>query len=261
MVFDARPPFTVLKTIATGPITNHVDFASTPRGLFAYVSVGGMNQVQVFRTTDFAKIVTIPVGALPYGIWPSRDGSRMFVGLENADALAVINTATNAVMANIPIGQGPQALAYVPDAVPTGPGTAGLEQLGLAGEATHFVLVPAGRAVPRDENSNRLTSVTLFNQGLTQVLQASVTGLNPKEMYVLALSNAANGSGALEPLAAFTTNPAGAAIVNAVGPIRQRVRDATNTSRRYLVIVKGTPDRLDALVQVQAPDVNARGKQ
>jgi DNA-binding beta-propeller fold protein YncE len=25
-VFDARPPFTMLKTIETGPITNHVNF-------------------------------------------------------------------------------------------------------------------------------------------------------------------------------------------------------------------------------------------
>ncbi len=35
MVFDGRPPFAVLKTIDTGPITNHVNFARTPRGQFA----------------------------------------------------------------------------------------------------------------------------------------------------------------------------------------------------------------------------------
>ena len=29
MVFDAKPPFAVLKTIDTGPITNHVNFART----------------------------------------------------------------------------------------------------------------------------------------------------------------------------------------------------------------------------------------
>src|SRR5499433_1593825 len=50
MVFDARPPFTVLKTIDTGPITNHVHFARTARGTFAYVTVGGVHEVQVFRT-------------------------------------------------------------------------------------------------------------------------------------------------------------------------------------------------------------------
>jgi DNA-binding beta-propeller fold protein YncE len=95
IVFDARPPFAVLTSIATGPITNHVNFANTPRGILAYVSVGGLNQVQVFRTSDFAKIAAIPIGRLPHGVWPSGDGSRIYVGLENADALAVISTANN----------------------------------------------------------------------------------------------------------------------------------------------------------------------
>ena len=45
--------------------------------------------------------------------------------------------------------------------------------------------------------------------GADQVLQASVTGLEPKQPYVLALAAEPNGEGALEPLAAFMTNPAG----------------------------------------------------
>src|SRR5712664_1286957 len=40
MVFDARPPFSVLKTLVTGPITNRVNFAHNARGTFAYVTVG-----------------------------------------------------------------------------------------------------------------------------------------------------------------------------------------------------------------------------
>jgi YVTN family beta-propeller protein len=68
MVFDAHPPFSVLKTIDTGPITNHVNFAHNERGTFAYVTVGGLNEVQVFRTEDFSKVATIPVGKLPHGI-------------------------------------------------------------------------------------------------------------------------------------------------------------------------------------------------
>ena len=72
----------------------------------------------MFRTDDFSQVATIPVGNLPHGIWPSGDGTRIYVGLENADALAAIDTATNKVVANIPIGQAPQAIAYVPDAAP-----------------------------------------------------------------------------------------------------------------------------------------------
>jgi DNA-binding beta-propeller fold protein YncE len=37
----------------------------------------------VFHTDDF-EFATIPVGDLPHGIWPSGDGTRVYVGLENA---------------------------------------------------------------------------------------------------------------------------------------------------------------------------------
>ena len=74
------------------------------------------------------------------------------------------------------------------------------------------------------------TSVSLFDQGLAQVLQASVTGLQPKQPYVLALAHERDGQGPLEPLAAFMTNPAGSAIVNAIGPIRQVVHGEDRTS-------------------------------
>src|SRR3984885_14727220 len=70
-VFDARPPFTLRKTLDTGPITNHVNFARTAKGIFAYVTIGGLNQVKVFRTEDFSQIATIAVGNLPHGVWPS----------------------------------------------------------------------------------------------------------------------------------------------------------------------------------------------
>ena len=47
------------------------------------------------------------------------------------------------------------------------------------------------------------------------------------------------------------TNPAGAAIVNAIGPIRQVVRGEGQTMRRYLVIAPGTATDHRAPVQVQ----------
>jgi YVTN family beta-propeller protein len=245
-VFDAHPPFAILKTLDTGPITNHVNFARNARGTFAYLTIGGSNEVKVFRTDTFEQVAVIPVGSLPHGIWPSGDGTRMYVGLENADALAAIDTSTNKVIATIPIGQGGQALAYVPNAVPEGDGTQNLQPLGAAGVAAHLALAPYGKAEGRAS-----TSVTLFDQGLTQVLQAAVTGLAPKQPYVLALARQADGSGPLEALASFTTNPAGAAIVNALGPIRQIVQNETKADRRYLVIVPGTPDKPGSPVQVQ----------
>jgi YVTN family beta-propeller protein len=245
MAFDARPPFAVLKTLNTGPITNHVNFVRNAHGQFAYVTVGGRNEVQVFQTENFSKVATIAVGKLPHGIWPSGDGARVYVGLELDDVLAVIDTLTNQVIGNVPIGQAPQAVVYIPDAVPDSSGLANLQQLGVAGRVASVTLAPAGTEGPAP------TSVSLFDQGLVQVLQAAPTGLEPQQPYVLALSNRVDGGGPLQSLAAFTTNPAGSAIVNAIGPIRQLVRDAPLAARRYLVIATGTADRLGATVQVQ----------
>ena len=48
------------------------------------------------------------------------------------------------------------------------------------------------------------------------------------------------------------TNPAGAAVVNAIGPIRQLVRGEDKVQPCYLVIAPGTVENLGAPVQVQA---------
>ncbi len=246
-VFNARPPFNLIKTIDTGPITNHVNFAHTAKGTFAYVTIGGLNEVKVFRTDDFSQVATIPVGNLPHGVWPSGDGTRVYVGLENADALAAIDTATNNVIANVPIGQAPQAIAYVPNAAPNPDDRQNLQALGVAGQVAHLALAPKEGA----KDGKAPTSVSLFDQGLIQILQASVTGLQPKQKYVLALAEHEDGSGPLQPLAAFTTNPAGSAIVNATGPIRQIVNDPATSQRRYLVIAPGDATKFGEVVQVQ----------
>jgi YVTN family beta-propeller protein len=248
-VFNAKPPFNLIKTLDTGPISNHINFARTAKGTFAYVTVGGINEVKVFRTDDFSQVATIEVGKLPHGVWPSGDGSRIYVGLENDDALAAIDTATNAVIATIPIGQAPQAIAYVPGAAPNPDDRQNLESLGVAGRVAQLTLAPKA-AAPEGKPP---TSVSLFDQGLIQVLEASVTGLEPKQKYVLALADKPDGSGSLQPLAAFMTNPAGSAIVNAAGPIRQIVQDASEAARRYLVIAPGDAQKFGEAVQVQSP--------
>jgi YVTN family beta-propeller protein len=262
-VFDARPPFSVLKILDTGPITNHVNIVHNANGTFAYVTIGGLNQVQVFRTDDFSKVATIPTGQLPHGVWPSGDGTRVYVGLENDDRIAAIDTLTNTVIATSPIGQAPQAVVYVPDAVsvvsnganqamttmmavPGGAGAENLQSLGVAGQSTQLWLVPPGQKL-----ENAPTSVSLSDQGLVQVLEAAVTGLEPGKPYLLALSTDASGAGALEPLQGFMTNPAGAAIVNAIGPIRQVVRGEESIPRRHLVIVPGTAGNHGGPVQVE----------
>jgi hypothetical protein len=72
------------------------------------------------------------------------------------------------------------------------------------------------------------------------MLEAAVTGLQPMQPYVIALSPQPDGSGPIVPLADFTTNAAGAQVVTALGPIREIVQGEVEVPRRYLVILNGT---------------------
>lgn len=249
VAFEAKPPFHVLGTFDTGPITNHVNFAVTKQGQLAYVTVGGLDQVKVFRTSDFALITTIPVGALPHGVWPSGDGRRIYVGLENDDKLAVIDTTSQKVVTNIDIGQAPQAVAYVVNAVSDiGVPGANLQPLGVAGSVAKLSLSDI------NGSDRAVTRVTLFDQGLVQVLQASATHLQPGQTYVVALAAQADGGGALQALASFKANAAGAAIVNASGPIRQLVTADASDNRRWLVIAEVHDGKSASVIQRQDPE-------
>jgi YVTN family beta-propeller protein len=251
MVFEAKPPFRHLTTLSPGPLTNHVNFARTKDGQLAYVTVGGLNEVQVYRTSDFGRAATIPTGDLPHGLWPSGDGTRMYVALENADAVAVIDTTAQKVVATIPGGHAGQALVYVPRAVPEGAQAQNLKPVSQVGAATHLRLAPV-------QGQGPATTVALFDQGLTQVVQAAAAGLEPKKPYVLLLSDRPDGGGQREPIARFMANPAGAAVVNAVGPIRQLVKPVSPSQaapRRYLAIASVAPDgTVGTPVQVQVDE-------
>ena len=142
-VFSAKPPFAQIALFETGPLTNHVNFATNRNGKFAYLTIGGANEVKAYRRGAKPELVaTIPVGDLPHGIWPSGDGTRVYVALENGEHAVAIDTLSNKVIANIPIGQTTQALVYVPGAVPEGDGTSNLMPLGVAGEVLHIEMLP-----------------------------------------------------------------------------------------------------------------------
>jgi len=106
----------------------------------------------------------------------------------------------------------------VPNAVPNDNGTQGLQPLGANGLATHLSLVSPNHDKAMND-TNAPTSISLFDQGFVQILQAAVTALEPMQPYVLALSHNLNGSGTLEPLQQFMTRQDGSAIVNTIGPI------------------------------------------
>ncbi len=242
-VFDAKPPFEVIAVIDTGPITNHVNIVRTAAGQFAYVTVGALNVVKVFTTDAAPKpVATIPTGDLPHGLWPSGDGSMIAVGLENANAVALIDTATNTVTTTIASGQAPQGMVWISNAVPFGDGLQTLEPLAKAGDAAHLSLVKPG-------TTTVLTTATVNNQGLVDIVQAAVSGLAPKQAYFLATSAAIDGSGSLMPIAKFMTNPAGAAIVDAVGALRTALAGDGVAPRRYLVVATEQDGKPGTVVQ------------
>src|SRR5277367_3769965 len=61
-VFSAQPPFEQRALLETGPITNHVNFVNNRNGKFTYLTIGGANQVKVYRRgTMLGLIATIAV--------------------------------------------------------------------------------------------------------------------------------------------------------------------------------------------------------
>src|SRR5262249_30204269 len=156
-------------------------------------------------------------GDLPHGIWGSGDGTRVYVGLENQDAVLAIDTLANRILATIPIGQQPQALVYVPEAVPEGDGTANLKPLADAGKAAHLTL-----SAPEDTGGRASATVSVNSLGPLDLLQMAASGLKAGQMYRLWLVSARNPPyGQKQELAMFKTNPAGAQIVQTLGPFRQ----------------------------------------
>ena len=216
-VISAKPPFRTLHVLDTGPITNHVTFVTNAAERFAYVTVGGKNQVLVFRRDTASSpelIATIQTGDLPHGIWSSGDGGRIYVGLENGDSVQAIDTATNRPVATIPVGQLPQALVYVPNAVASESGTANLKPLGLASEALHLELTP-----PPGVASAAHASVAINSLGPIDHLQIAATGLEPGKKYRVLLV----GGEEPQELVIFTAGIGGAAIAQTLGPLKRAI--------------------------------------
>ena len=237
-VYSAKPPFEQQAILDTGPITNHVNFVNNRNGKFAYVTIGGANEVKAYRRGAKPELVaTIPVGDLPHGIWPSGDGTRVYVGLENGEHAVAIDTLSNKIIANIPIGQTTQALVYVPGAVPNGDGTANLTPLGVAGQALHIEMLP-----PAGTNLNGRATVAVNSLGVIDLLEIAVAGLQPGQEYQLSLADSLTKPDANRiALTKFTANPSGAAIAQAIGPLRTVVDGAggaagKQSGQRYLVV-------------------------
>jgi len=146
-----------------------------------------------------------------------------------------IDTLSNKVITEIPIGQTTQALVYVPNAVTAGNGTANLMPLGIAGNTARLHLEAAGSSLP-----NAQASVAVNWLGLLDLVQIAAENLMPMSQYQVSLAEPGDASEKIEPLAVFTTNPDGSGIVQAIGPLKTLAAEAgtsaSEASRQFLIV-------------------------
>ena len=207
-IVDAQT-FAVLGVIDTGPTTNHVNFVSRADGDFAYVTVGGENLVKVYRRNGGTPTLvgTIATGNDPHGLWPSPDNSRVYVCLENQDAVQVVDTATRSVVATLKIGQMCQALVYVANAVPSGDGLSGLTQqnVNLRIRSTNLTVAGGGEAEVVMRELQGVDSVDVQAKGLVVAQTYRVFALlaSGGQQFIADFKADAKGMGQVNPLLKF----------------------------------------------------------
>jgi YVTN family beta-propeller protein len=200
-VIDAQR-MRVLTILNTGPRTNHPQFITKPDGQnYAYVTVGGLNATLVFKRGGANPVFVKSIqdhGFGPHGIWPSPDNSRIYVALQNSDAVDVIDTATDTVIDTLHVGQDPMALVYLAGAVPQGDGRSGLSRQGLDRPVETIPVEVRGAS-----GAAALTVRSL--QGVDQLV-LNVRGLPANATFTL---DGVRSDGNNEPLFSVTTNASG----------------------------------------------------
>ncbi len=88
---------------------------------------------------------------------------------------------------------------------------------------------------------NAQASVAVNSLGLLDLIQIAAEGLTPKSQYQVYLAESDHAPfGKLESLAVLKTNPDGAGIVQAIGPLKTLARNSTPAggaaSRRFLIV-------------------------
>ena len=164
-------------TPGTGPLNRsahiadddlHYGMAETPDGAQLWVSEGKTGTVGVFSRSgaDYAKIATVDVGqgTYPWGLAMAPDGRHVLVAGFQGNTLAVIDTATRAVVAKVGTGEYPYDVTISPDGKRAYVSNWGLYNSGddaVEGPASgSFTLPPATIA---GYNTDRSSSVWAFD--------------------------------------------------------------------------------------------------
>jgi YVTN family beta-propeller protein len=130
----------------------------------------------------------IAVGAQPWGVAVSPNGSRVYVSNAGSNTVSVINTATNAVIATIAVGGYPVGVAVSPDSTRVYVASYGSNTVSVINASTNTVIgspiaasAPVGVAL--NSTGTRLY-VTNFNGGTLSVINTATAAMVGSPMAV-----------------------------------------------------------------------------
>jgi YVTN family beta-propeller protein len=139
----------------------------------------------------------------------------MYVGLENGDAVEVIDTASNKVIAHVPVGQAPQALVYLSH-VATGKDGNGNLVPRVNTDSVNIALRPT--------SGQGTGFVVVRHLGLADSIEAFLFKLKPLTAYDVYVG------GQAAPVGSFKTGANGMANGTAIGPLREFGSSSSPTS-------------------------------
>ena len=213
-VMDAAPPFAILGTVASGPITNHVTTVDNASGPFRLRHRGQPRHGEGLpaRTALRAGCPRSPTGALPHGIWGSPDGTRVYIGLENEASVQGHRHGDKTKSSpRFPAVSCRRRSSTCPMPPPTRKRTARPTLLPLATlkESKTYQLRP------QDSTNPGRASVTVISLGLIDQVQIAASGLTPGQEYTLQSDRfRLRAARPREPLARMKASPAGTLIAN-----------------------------------------------
>jgi YVTN family beta-propeller protein len=205
----------VQAVLNTGPDTNHPNFAILHGQQYAYITIGGLNETKVYRVTTKgtpAQVATIhDTGNAPHGVWASGDSTRLYVGQEKSDSVDVVDTATNKVIDTLAVGQEPQALVYVPDAVPAGTTDAntvnlGTQGLGQQGHNVPTTLPDGSQGEVLDPAAGKHLEATVRPLNGLDMIDLQARKLQPSTTYE---ADSVGANGVRSPIVTFATDAKG----------------------------------------------------
>lgn len=197
----------VISYLDTGFYTQHVFLVpKDSQSYWSYVTVGGLGLVKVYLVEKevVKEITQIKTGGVPHGVWSSPQGEKIFVGLELGDSVSVLDGESKKEKVKIKIGQSPQTVLYVADAITNSrAGTDNLTPLIQAVNSLEFRM--------SDKNFQPMGSFSIRNIGVIDYFSLILKNLKNNTEYSFYSGDKEN------LVVTFSSDAKGVAVINGVG--------------------------------------------